>query len=66
MGAVRAYQRYVSAHRASRCVFEPTCSQYALLAIERQGLLRGGKEALRRLWRCRAENIGVVDYPREG
>jgi putative membrane protein insertion efficiency factor len=63
--AIRAYQLHVSSRRPSRCVFEPTCSHYAVLAIERQGLLRGGRESLRRLWRCRAENIGVVDYPGE-
>jgi putative membrane protein insertion efficiency factor len=66
MAGIRAYQRLVSSRRPSRCVFEPTCSNYALIAIERQGLLRGSRESLRRLWRCRAENIGAIDYPGEG
>ncbi|NQW09591.1 MAG: membrane protein insertion efficiency factor YidD [Alphaproteobacteria bacterium] len=34
------------------CRFEPSCSAYAVLAIQRHGALRGGGLALRRLARC--------------
>jgi uncharacterized protein len=34
------------------CRYEPSCSQYAELALRRHGLLRGGKLAIRRLLRC--------------
>ena len=61
---IRRYQRSVSSHRRPRCVFEPTCSTYAVLAIESNGVRRGLIEAIGRLWRCRAENLGVVDYPK--
>ncbi len=55
---VRAYQRIVSPALhglfgpTAGCRFEPTCSQYALEAIEAHGALRGSWLATRRLCRC--------------
>ena len=46
------YQRQVSAHTAPCCRFMPTCSAYALTAVERYGALRGGWMALRRVCCC--------------
>ena len=40
------------AGRPSPCRFTPTCSQYAIEALETHGALRGGVLALRRLGRC--------------
>ena len=48
---VRAYQ-YLRAGRPSPCRFEPSCSGYALGALERHGALRGGWLTVRRLSRC--------------
>lgn len=48
---IRAYQLATSA-RPSPCRFTPTCSSYALEALETHGALRGGLLALRRLGRC--------------
>jgi putative membrane protein insertion efficiency factor len=39
--------------RSSPCRFVPTCSHYAVVAIERHGLRRGLRLSLGRLWRCR-------------
>jgi len=50
--AIRAYQ-ISRAGRPSPCRFIPSCSTYALEAIERHGVLRGGWLAVRRLVRCR-------------
>lgn len=36
----------------SRCIYLPTCSEYAYVAMERFGILRGGAMALRRVGRC--------------
>lgn len=43
------------------CRFQPTCSEYSYIAINRYGLLRGGWLALRRLLRCHPFAGGGVD-----
>jgi putative membrane protein insertion efficiency factor len=48
---VRAYQR-LAAGRPSPCRFDPSCSSYALEALERHGALRGTWLSVRRLARC--------------
>jgi uncharacterized protein len=48
---VRLYQR-VTDGRPSPCRFVPTCSNYALDALERHGAARGSALTLRRLFRC--------------
>ncbi|MFN8059469.1 MAG: membrane protein insertion efficiency factor YidD [Vicinamibacterales bacterium] len=50
--AIRLYQLTLSPLFAGSCRFEPSCSRYAVEAIERHGLWRGGILALRRLSRC--------------
>lgn len=49
---IRFYQRNISPAFPPRCRFSPTCSQYALEAIERYGVWRGGWLACKRLLRC--------------
>lgn len=50
---VRAYQRHLSPRKpAPTCRFSPTCSQYAVEAVERHGALRGGWLAAWRVLRC--------------
>lgn len=49
---IRFYQRHISPAFPPRCRFSPTCSQYAVEAIEKYGALRGGWLAFRRLLRC--------------
>lgn len=43
------------------CRFQPTCSEYAAIAVARHGWLRGGWMALRRLLRCRPFSRGGFD-----
>ncbi len=52
LALVRIYQRLVSPVLGARCRYLPTCSEYALEAIELHGTLRGGWLALCRLARC--------------
>jgi uncharacterized protein len=49
---VRAYRLVLSPWVGKNCRFQPTCSAYALEALERHGALRGGWLALRRVGRC--------------
>ena len=49
---LRAYKRWVSPLLPHSCRFVPTCSEYAMEAVERHGLLRGGWLAAGRLLRC--------------
>ncbi|HTX00226.1 MAG TPA: membrane protein insertion efficiency factor YidD [Acidimicrobiales bacterium] len=51
-GAIRAYQA-LAAGRLSPCRFVPSCSTYALEAIEQHGPARGSWLAIRRVVRCR-------------
>lgn len=48
---VRAYRR-LTAGRLSPCRFDPSCSSYALEALERHGAARGSWFTMRRLARC--------------
>lgn len=52
LGSIRFYQRQISPCLPPRCRFIPTCSQYAVEAIEKYGPLKGGFLALRRFLRC--------------
>lgn len=52
MGAIRLYQLTLSPLFAGSCRYEPSCSRYAMTALEQHGLLRGSWLALRRLSRC--------------
>ena len=49
---IRSYQRNISPLRPPCCRFIPTCSAYALAAVEKYGALKGGWLALRRILRC--------------
>ena len=52
LSLIRFYQKNISPMRPPCCRFIPTCSQYALEAVEKYGMCRGGWLALRRLCRC--------------
>jgi len=58
---IRAYQLLVSPLLPPRCRFHPSCSQYALDALDAHGTLRGGALALRRLSRCHPWHPGGYD-----
>ncbi len=67
--SIRFYQRFLSPALPSSCRFQPSCSQYAVEAIERFGALKGGGMALRRILRCHPFNPGGFDpvpYKDEG
>ncbi len=58
---IRGYRLIISPLFTPSCRFQPTCSQYALQAIERFGALKGSGLALRRLLRCHPFHPGGYD-----
>ncbi|HTW75482.1 MAG TPA: membrane protein insertion efficiency factor YidD [Steroidobacteraceae bacterium] len=58
---IRLYQLLLSPLLGPRCRFYPSCSQYALEALELHGALRGSLLALRRLSRCHPFHAGGCD-----
>ncbi|MFD1485503.1 membrane protein insertion efficiency factor YidD [Lacticaseibacillus baoqingensis] len=58
---IRLYQRYAPAQMRLRCCFTPSCSEYAILAINKYGWVIGGVKAMDRLSRCGSEH--GIDYP---
>ena len=49
---IRAYRLIVSPVVGAHCRYQPTCSAYAIEALERHGILRGSALAIGRLLRC--------------
>ena len=58
---IRFYRREISPLKPSCCRFTPTCSQYAMEAIEKYGALKGGYLAVRRILRCHPFHPGGYD-----
>ncbi len=52
LSLIRFYRQEISPLRPPCCRFIPTCSEYALEAVEKYGVFRGGWLALRRLAQC--------------
>ena len=50
--ALRGYKRFISPMLPHACRFVPTCSEYAMEAVERHGVIRGSVLAAGRLLRC--------------
>ena len=59
---VRIYQRYAPDSVRLKCRFEPSCSEYMILAIEKYGLVSGVKKGMNRLKRCNVSG-GGFDFP---
>ena len=61
MALVRAYQVCVSPFLGPCCRFYPSCSEYAITAIQRYGPFRGGFLGLMRILRCHPLHAGGYD-----
>lgn len=55
------YKKFISPFKPKSCRFYPTCSDYALTAIERYGVVVGGIKALKRIFKCHPFNPGGYD-----
>jgi putative membrane protein insertion efficiency factor len=63
--ALRGYKRWISPVLPPSCKYTPTCSEYAMEALERLGILRGGVMSVWRLLRCNPFSKGGYDPVRE-
>ena len=63
---LRFYKRQISPQLPSACRYTPTCSEYAIEAIERRGVIVGGLLATRRLLSCNPFARGGYDPVPEG
>lgn len=61
IGLIKVYRYAISPLMANHCRFYPTCSCYALEAIEQHGTAKGSWLALRRLGRCHPWHTGGYD-----
>lgn len=59
--AIRVYQRTFSRMLPPSCRFEPSCSRYTYQAIEKYGLIKGGRLGLQRIGRCHPISPGGYD-----
>lgn len=58
---VKFYQKHISSNTSPSCRYYPTCSNYAITAIDRYGVLKGGFMALFRILRCNPLFKGGLD-----
>jgi putative membrane protein insertion efficiency factor len=61
MFLIKTYQFAISPLIGNRCRFYPSCSQYAVLAVEKYGAFKGLSLAVKRVLKCRPGNKGGVD-----
>ena len=58
---IKFYRLFISPLKPPTCRFVPTCSEYALQAIEKYGIIRGGSMTIRRILRCHPFHPGGYD-----
>lgn len=63
IAAARVYQWTLSPLVGRHCRFEPTCSNYFILAVQKYGAIRGTWRGLRRIGRCHPFHPGGYDPP---
>lgn len=61
MYIIRGYQLFLSPVLGSSCRFYPTCSHYALEAVDKHGAIKGSWLAIRRIGRCNPWHEGGID-----
>ena len=59
---IKFYKKFISPNTPRRCKYHPSCSTYALTAVQRFGAVRGSVLAAWRLLRCNPWSMGGIDY----
>ena len=63
IGLVRLYQKFISPLTGPSCKFHPTCSTYAVQALQTHGLIKGSMLSVARLARCHPWQLGGINPP---
>lgn len=58
---IKCYQWFISPYLGAKCRYYPTCSAYAIQAIEKYGPIKGGFMAIKRILRCHPWHEGGYD-----
>lgn len=58
---IKSYRSYISPFFLPSCRFQPTCSQYALQAVQKFGAIKGSWLAIKRIMRCHPFHPGGYD-----
>lgn len=58
---LKGYQRFISPIKPATCRFYPSCSEYAVQALERYGIIRGSLLAISRIMKCHPFHPGGYD-----
>jgi len=61
LALIRFYKRFISPGLPPSCRFQPTCSEYAYEAIDRYGIIKGGRLAVWRILRCNPWGVSGWD-----
>ncbi len=60
---LKLYQKFISPLYPASCRYYPSCSNYAILSVEKYGVIKGLLKAIWRILRCNPFSKGGVDYP---
>lgn len=58
---IKFYRKNISPMKVPCCIYTPTCSEYAMQAIEKYGAFKGGFMAIKRILRCHPYHKGGHD-----
>ena len=62
ISGIRTYQRYISPYKGVKCPYFPSCSNYAIEALEVHGVIKGTGLSIWRILRCNPISHGGFDY----
>ncbi len=63
IGMVRLYQRYSPEHVRQRCVCKPTCSEYAILCLQKYNIIKAVIKIYKRLFKTCGHKGYIIDWP---
>ncbi|MBT4483822.1 MAG: membrane protein insertion efficiency factor YidD [Candidatus Latescibacteria bacterium] len=63
IGFIKIYQKILSPLLGGQCRFFPSCSEYAIMAINKDGVIKGTVKSVWRILKCNPLHKGGIDYP---